>query len=179
MLVRAIAGVNDAGSETLREKLRSTGRTMAEHDDIGVVRFQNFGRVLERFTFGQARRTRRDVNDVRAQADRGDLERRAGARARFDKEIDQGFAAERRHLLDLTRADFLERVRGIENESDLTGGELANAEQIFPLPADLGFCRLRHPFSSLISQTASGSPSTFSSRRRTRSPGAVGRFLPT
>ena len=67
--------------------------------------------------------------------DSGELERCPGPRARFDKEIDQRFSAQRRDLLDLARADLLERIRRIENEIDFVRRKLANPEQIFSIPA--------------------------------------------
>ncbi len=136
MLVRAIASVDDARREPLRQELRRAGGTVPDHDDVGVVRFQDLGRVLERFALGQAGGGRGDVDDIRAQADRRDLERGAGARARFDEEIHQRFPAQGRHLLDLARADFLERIRRIEKERDLLRGKFADAEQILALPAN-------------------------------------------
>ena len=179
MLVRAVAGVDDARAQPFGEELRRARRAVPQDDDVGVVRLENLGRVLERFAFGQARGGGGDVDHVRAQADRRDLERRARARARLDEEIHQRLAAQGRHLLDLARADFLESIRRIEDERDLLRGEIADAEQILALPAHFGVAGVAHAFASLISQTASGSPSTFSRRKRTRSPAAVGRFFPT
>ena len=179
MLVRAVARIDDARLQPLREELRCPRRTVPQHDEIGVIGLEDFRGVLQRFAFDQTRRRRGDIDDVGAETDRRDLEGGARARARFDEEIDQRLAAQSRHLLDLAGADFLERVSRIQNERDLFRGKFANPEQVFALPADFGFRRARHDFSSLINQTASGSPSTSSRRRRTCSPGAVGRFLPT
>src|SRR2546421_391463 len=179
MLVRAVAGVDDARGEALGEKLRRASRTVPQDDEVGVIGLEDFCGVLKRFAFRQAGRTRRNVDDIRAQTDRRDLERSPRARARLDEKIYERLAAERRHFFDFARADFLERVGGVENEDDFLRGELANPEQIFALPAHLRLGGLRHVFSSFTTQTASGSLSTFSSRNRTRSPGAVGKFLPT
>src|ERR1041385_1052629 len=99
---------------------------------------------------------KRDVNDVRTETDRRDLERCSRSRARFDEEIHERLAAQSRHLFDLAGADVFECIGRIEKERDLFGGQLANPEQVFALPANLG----AHDFSSLINQTASGSPST-------------------
>ena len=129
--------------------------------------------------FRQAGGCRRDIDDVRAQANRSDLEGGARARARLDEKIHERLATQRRDFFDLARPDFLKGVRRIENECDFLSGKLADSEQVFSLPAHFGFGLYRHAFSSFTSQTASGSPSTFSSRKRTRSPAAVGRFFPT
>ena len=42
MLVRAVAGVDDARAEPLGQKLRRAGRTVPQDDEIGVVGLQNF-----------------------------------------------------------------------------------------------------------------------------------------
>ena len=162
MFVRAVAGIDDAGVEPLGQKLRRAGGTVAQNDNVGVVRLEIARGVLERFAFGQAGGGRRNVDDIRAQAKRGQLERSARARARFDEKIHQRLAAQRRHLFDLAGADLLEGVRGIENEIDFLGGKFANAEQIFSCPAHGHVILAGIPADAFIlvtSQTASGSSS--------------------
>ena len=92
MLVRAVAGVDHARPDAAGEKLRRAGRAVPQDDDVGVIRFEHPRGVFERFAFRQAGSRRRDVDDVGAQAFGGELEGSAGARARFDEEIDQRFA---------------------------------------------------------------------------------------
>ena len=96
MFVRAVAGVDHAGIEALGEKLRSAWGTVAQNENVGVQRLEIFRGVLERFAFGQTRSRRRDVDHVRAQTKRGQLERSARARARLDEKVDQRFALQRR-----------------------------------------------------------------------------------
>ena len=174
MLVRAVAGIDHARPDRLGKELRRAGRAVPQDDDIGVIRFENLGGVFERFAFRQAGSRRRDIDDVRAQANGGELEGSAGARARFDEEIDQRLAAQRRDFLYFARSDLFEGVSRLEDEGDLLRGKLAQAQQIFARPA------LRFVYSwGFRSQTPSGSSSTFSRRTRTRSARAVGRFFPT
>src|SRR6266404_5005058 len=143
---------------------------MTQDDDVRVIRFQNFGCVFERLALRQARRACRNVYHVCAQARSGQFKRSAGARARVDKKVNQRFTSKRWYLLDLASADLLERVGGFENEIDLVCGKFAQPNQIFSVPT------CTH---SLNNQTASGSPSVCSSRTRTFSLAALGKFLPT
>ena len=103
--------------------------------NIGVQRLEIARGVLERFAFRQAGSGCRDIDHVRAQAKRGQLERGARPRARFDEEIHQRLSAQRRHLLDLAGADLFERVSGFEDEFDFFCRQLAQAQQIFSCPA--------------------------------------------
>ena len=136
------------------QKLRRAGGAVTQDENIGVECFEIARGVLERFAFGQAGSGRRDIDYVRAQPKRGEFERCAGARARLDEEIHQCLSAQRRHLLDLAGADFLERVGGFEDEIDFVRGKLAQAEQILSLSSAFRL-RFRHAV-SLTSQTASG-----------------------
>ena len=107
----------------------------------------------------------------------GELEGGARARARFDEEIDERLAPQRRDLLDLAGADFFEGIGRIENESDFLGGQLAQAEQVFACPAQsIGLLLMLSPV--LNSQTASGSVDILQAHTHTLSR-AVGRFFPT
>ena len=54
MFVRAVARIDDARSEPFGEELRRAGRTVPQDDDVGMVRLENLGGVLERFAFCQA-----------------------------------------------------------------------------------------------------------------------------
>src|SRR6202163_4727978 len=108
--------------------------------------------VFERFAFGQTRCCRGNVDHIGAQAVSGQLERGARARAWFDKEVDQRFAAKRRDFLDLAGADLFKGVSGFENEINLVRGKFAKPKQIFAVPIRAH---------SVNNQTASGSWSTF------------------
>ena len=125
MLVRAVAGIDDAGLEPLGEEFRRAGGAVPEHDDVGMQRFEIFGGVLERFAFRQAGSGGGNIDHVRAQAKCREFERSARARARLDEKIDQRFSAQGRHFLDLARAHLLKRVGCLENEIDFLGRQLA------------------------------------------------------
>ena len=56
---------------------------------------------------------------VGAQPLLGDLERRPRARARLVEQVDDGLAAQRRHLLDRPLADLAHRLGGVEDQVDL------------------------------------------------------------
>ena len=58
-----------------------------------------------------------DAQRVGAQPLLGDLERRARPRARLEEQVDDGPAAQRRHLLDRPRADLLHRLGGVEDRA--------------------------------------------------------------
>ena len=177
MFVGAVAGIDDTRLQSLREKLRRAGRAMAQNNNVRVIRFQNFCRVLERFPFRQARRACRNVDHVGAQARSGEFERRARARARLDKKVDERLAAERWHFFNLPRANLLKRVGCLEDEIDFVGRQFAQPEQIFSVPASVHIWGAH--VHSLNNQTASDSLSVCSSRTRTFSLAALGRFLPT
>ena len=105
-------------SQPLGEELRRARRTVPDDDDIDVVRLEDERGVLERLAFDEARTARGNVDHVRAQAHRGQLKRRARARARLDEEVDQRAAAQGGHFFHVARADFLELLRGVEQEGD-------------------------------------------------------------
>ena len=76
---------------------------------------------FKRFALAQARGGGGDIDHVRAEPKRRQLEGRAGARAWFDKEIHQRFPAQSRDFFDLARADLLEGIRSLENKIDFVG----------------------------------------------------------
>ena len=55
MLVRAVAGVDDAGVEPLGEEIRRAAGAVPQHDDVGEERLEVQRGVLERLAFGEAR----------------------------------------------------------------------------------------------------------------------------
>ncbi len=127
MLVCAITGVDHAGLEPIRQKLRCAGGAVTQNKNVGVQCLQIARGIFERFAFGQAGSGCRDIDYVRAQSKRGQLERCAGTRARLDKEIHQRLSAQRRHLFDLAGTDLFERVSGLEDEIDFFCRQFAQA----------------------------------------------------
>src|SRR4051812_16388488 len=108
MLVRTITGVDHTCLDSLREKLRCTGRAVPKDNDVGMICLEHAGGVLQRLAFRQARGRRGDIDDVSAQPLGRKLERGSSAGARLDKKINQGPALQGRNLLDFSRPNLLE-----------------------------------------------------------------------
>src|SRR5262249_8086748 len=60
----------------------------------------------------------------------GDLERGARARRRLEEEVDDGLAAQRRHLLERPVEDLEEGLGEVEDGGDVLGRERLDAEQV-------------------------------------------------
>src|SRR5205085_9685018 len=112
-----------------------------------------------------------DGDDVGGEPLGGELEGGACAGARLVEEVDDRPAAQGRDLLDVPLADLGEALRAVEDALDLGSGESLDSQQVL------------HDSTSTLAAAgaiATSSRPSFSSRRTfTRSPGAVGRFLPT
>ena len=121
MFVRSVARIDHAGVQSPCQKLRRSGRAVAQHNNVGLQRLEIARGVLEGFAFGQARSRCRDIDHVGAQAKCSQLKRRACACARLDKKIDQRFAAQRRYFFDLAGANLLKRIRCLEDKIDFVG----------------------------------------------------------
>ena len=119
-----------AGAADARQQVTRARRAVAQHDHARRHRLDVHRRVDQRLALDDARRADGDVERVGAEALLGDLERRARARARLEEQVDDGAAAQRRHLLDRALADFLHRFGGVEDQHDLLGAEIGDAEQI-------------------------------------------------
>ena len=74
MFVRAVTGVNDNRAQSLGQKLRRAGGTVTQDNDVDMIRFQNLGSVFQGFTLAQARGRGRDIDHIRAQSNRRQLE---------------------------------------------------------------------------------------------------------
>src|SRR6266436_4496611 len=99
-----------------------------------MQRLQIARRMFERLAFREAGFTLGNVDDIGAQTKSGELERRPRARARLDKKIHECLAAQRRDLFYLACANLLKCVRCFDDEIDLVGRKLTEAEQIFSCP---------------------------------------------
>ena len=130
VLVHPVAGVDDARAADLRQQVRGARRGVPHHDHVRRHRFEVERGVDQRLALGDARGRDRDAQGVGAEPLLGDLERHARPRARLEEQVDDGAAAQRRHLLDRARADFLHRLGGVEDQDDLLGRELLDAEQM-------------------------------------------------
>src|SRR5205823_1123147 len=101
-----------------------------------------------------------------------ELEGHARSRGRLEEQVHDRRAAQRRHLLDRALADLLERLRGIENESDLLARERLQTEQVLAERLDAG-----HP--SVDARITASLPSSSCTKTSTRWPRATSTFLPT
>ena len=104
---------------------------MAQHDHVGRHRLDVHGGVDERFAFQDARRRDGDVERVGAQALFGDFERGSRPRARLEEEIHDRLAPQRRDFLDRALRDLAHGLGRVEDEMDLVGREIRDAQQIF------------------------------------------------
>ena len=111
---------------------------MAQHDHVRRHRLEIERRVSQRLAFHHARRSDGDVQRVGAQPLLRDFKRGAGARARLEEQVDDGLAAQRRHLLDRPRADFLHRLGGVQHERDFRSGQVGDASRSFERSAVSG-----------------------------------------
>ena len=130
VLVHAVAGVDDAGPAQPRGQVSGPGGLVPEDDDVGGHRLEVAQRVGQGLALRDARPGGRDVDGVGAQALLGDLERGAGAGARLEEQVHDGVPAQGRHLLDRPRADLLHGLGGVENQQDLVGRQVADAQQV-------------------------------------------------
>jgi len=168
VLMRAVARIDDAGVEDARKEMRRAGGAVADHDEVNVQRLQVARGVLEGLALPQRGSLGGEVDDVRRKSLLGQLEARAGAGGRLDEQVDDGLAAQRRHLFDRALAHRLEGQRGVQHGGDLRGRQRFNVQQMLAIPAHTGF-----------SSTTSSAPPVSASRTRTLSARAVGTFLPT
>src|SRR6267143_4140369 len=100
-----------------------------------MICFENLGGVFQGLAFAQARSRGGNIDHVRAQSKRRQLEGSAGAGTWFDEKIYQCFATQCRYLFDFACADLLEGVGGVEDEIDFVSRQFPQPEQIFAVPA--------------------------------------------
>ena len=130
MRVGAVTGVDDDRAHDARGVLRRALCLVAHDDGIDAHRLDRVERIAQALALDDARGTRRDVDDVRAEVLAGELERRARARARLVEQRDNGFAAQRRDLLDVTMDDVLHFLGRLEHETDLLRREVSESEDV-------------------------------------------------
>src|ERR1035437_1792167 len=135
MLVRAVAGVDDAGIEDPGEEMGGARGAVADDDEIYVERLEVARGVLARFTLLERRGLGVEVDDVSREPLLGQFEAGARAGGGFDKQVDDGLAAQGGDFLDGALADGLERPRGIQHGGDFLNSEGFDVEQMFAMPA--------------------------------------------
>ena len=135
MLVRAVAGVDDAGVEEARQEMRRAGGAVADDDDVGVERSRLRAVSLSVSPFLSEEASAVKLMMSARQALRGEFETDARARGRLDEEVDDGLAAQGGDLLDGALADGFEGAGGVEHRDDFLRREGFDVEQMFALPA--------------------------------------------
>ena len=93
VLVTAVAGIEDRAAQVPGEEVAGPGGGMADDDRVGSHRLEVPRRVRQRLALAGARGGGADVDGVRREAFRGDLERGASARAHLVEQVDHRFAA--------------------------------------------------------------------------------------
>ncbi len=171
MLVRPVARVDHPGPQPLRQELRRPRRLVPDHDHVRVQGLQDHRRILERLALLQARRRGAHVHHVGTHPHGRQFERNPRPRARLHEKIHERLASQRRHLLQISFANPLESLRGVQNQPDLVRRQRVERHQILPRP-----CHLAHDRTTF---TLSGSPSKVSNLTRIFSDVSVGTFFPT
>ena len=103
---------------------------MADDDHVGLQRLDILGGVAQRLAFGRRGAGAIEGDDIRAEPLGGHVEGHAGARARFEEEIDDSLAAQGGDLLHGATKDLLERRGGGVDLVDLLNGELLERDQV-------------------------------------------------
>ena len=96
---------------------------MADYDEVCVKCFKVLRCIFQRFAFLQRRSFGSEIDDVSGKTLLGEFEADACARGRFDEQVDDRFAAQRRDFLDGAFADGFERFGGVEHCIDLVSRE--------------------------------------------------------
>ena len=102
-----VAGVDDVhmGRHVARNEVRRARFAVAHHENISRHGAEVGNGVEQRFALGGRGARNVEVEHVGAQALGGNLERGAGARAVFEKQVEHALAAQQGHFLDFARID--------------------------------------------------------------------------
>src|SRR5688500_18005098 len=174
MLVSSIAGIDDVRVDAVSQKLSGSGCRMPDNHHVDSHGFQVSRRIDERLALRDARARRCDVDRIGAETLLCKLERDPRSRRALEEKIDNGGPAKRRHFLDRSFADFLERLGGVQNQEDLLARKKFESQQVLAERARHGACS---PDSGTM--TTAVLPSRSSTSTSTRSPGCTVTFLPT
>src|SRR4029077_1110852 len=131
MLVLAVARVDDVGTNPVAQELGGAGGGMADDHHVDPHRLEVPGGVDQGLALLYRAAARGHVDGICGEAFLREFERDTRTRGRFEEQIDDGLAAERRDLLDGPLGDFLEGLGGIEDEPDLVRGEVFEPDQVF------------------------------------------------
>ena len=134
MLVRAVAGIDDAGTEHAGKKMRRAGSAVADDDEVRIQCLEIQGGVFERLAFLERGGLGGKIDDVRGEPLLGQFEADARAGGGLDEEVDHRLAAQRGNFLDGALADGFEGAGGIEHRDDFFRCERFDVEQMFTGP---------------------------------------------
>ena len=112
---------------------------MADDNDIGIKGFEVARRVLEGLALLEGAGFGGEINDVGGEALGGEFEGDAGASGRFDKEVDDGFAAQGRDFFDGAFTDSFKGFGGVEDEENFFGAQGLDVEEMFAVPGHVRF----------------------------------------
>jgi hypothetical protein len=94
VLVRAVAGVDDAALEAARQHLGGAGGGVADDEDVDAHRLDRAGGVDEGFALAGGAAFFAEIDDVGAKPRSGQGEAEAGAGAVFEEGVDDDAAAQ-------------------------------------------------------------------------------------
>src|SRR5687767_15551109 len=140
MLVSSIAGIDNVRVDAVSQKLSGSGCRMPDNHHVDSHGFQVSRRIDERLALRDARARRCDVDRIGAETLLCKLERDPRSRRALEEKIDNGGPAKRRHFLDRSFADFLERLGGVQNQEDLLARKKFESQQVLAERARHGAC---------------------------------------
>jgi hypothetical protein len=114
--------------EHVGDPFGNPGNGVAHDHQVGIHGVEGASRVEDALGLLETRARRREVQNVRREALRSDLEARAGARRRLEEEVDDRPAAQGRNFLDDPLGDFPHAFRGVEDALDVVAVEVFDAE---------------------------------------------------
>jgi hypothetical protein len=130
MLVPAVAGVEHRDLDLAGELHRRAGRGGAQHDEVDAERHERLGRVEQRLALADRRALRGEVDDVRGEALRREVEAEARPRRVLEEEVADDAAAQRRDARPLAAGDRQHLARRVEQVVDLARVEVADGDEV-------------------------------------------------
>ncbi len=144
VLMRAVAGVDDAAIDLAREQGDGAGGVMAHHENVGPHRVEGDRGVDQRLPFAHRGGADRHVHDVRAEPLAGELEGGLRAGRDLEEQVDLGAAAQRGALLLDLAIDLDEFFGEIEETDDLLARKPVDPQQVPLVEDERGFGRDIH-----------------------------------
>ena len=140
MLVAPVAGVDHPHlvGDVRGDEVGRAAHPVAHHEHVAVHGFQGPQRVEEGLALRGAGGLDVEVQDVRGQALRSQLEGRAGTGAGFEEQVGDGLAAHQRDLLDGPLSDPGEGLGGIEDVEQERAREAFDAEEMLEAAFSVG-----------------------------------------